>query len=71
MAVRIHNFNPGPAALPLTVLEQTREAMEDFAGSGMSISEISHRSPFFEKGYNRGYVPELSGSVYESGLLSL
>ena len=49
MAVRIHNFNPGPAALPLTVSEQTREAMEDFAGSGMSIAEISHRSPFFRK----------------------
>lgn len=53
MAVRIHNFNPGPAALPLTVLEQTREAMEDFAGSGMSVAEISHRSPFFENVINQ------------------
>ncbi len=48
MAARIHNFNPGPAALPLPVLEQVREEFLDFKGSGMSISEVSHRSPLFE-----------------------
>lgn len=48
MAARIHNFNPGPAALPLPVLEQVKEEFLDFKGSGMSISEISHRSPVFE-----------------------
>ena len=53
MADRIHNFNPGPAALPLAVLEQTRDAMEDFAGSGMSIAEISHRAPVFEEVINQ------------------
>jgi phosphoserine aminotransferase len=47
-ADRIHNFNPGPAALPLAVLEEIRENFLNFKGSGMSISEISHRSQEFD-----------------------
>jgi phosphoserine aminotransferase len=48
MTVRIHNFNPGPAALPLPVLEEVRKEFTDFKGSGMSITEVSHRSAPFE-----------------------
>ena len=48
MGKRIHNFNAGPAALPLTVLKQIQEEMLDFKGSGMSILEISHRSKWFD-----------------------
>jgi phosphoserine aminotransferase len=48
MAARIFNFNPGPAALPLEVLEEVRNELLDFRGSGMSVMEISHRSPLFE-----------------------
>ena len=48
MANRIHNFNPGPAALPLSVLEEIQENFLDFQGSGMSITEISHRSSQFD-----------------------
>jgi phosphoserine aminotransferase len=48
MAPRIHNFNPGPAALPLPVLEEVKEEFLDFKGSGMSVAEISHRSALFE-----------------------
>ncbi|MFO7644086.1 MAG: 3-phosphoserine/phosphohydroxythreonine transaminase [Desulfosarcina sp.] len=47
-AHRIHNFNAGPAALPLPVLEEIQESLLNFAGSGMSITEISHRSTWFE-----------------------
>jgi len=47
-ANRIYNFNPGPAALPLTVLEEIQENFLDFQGSGMSITEISHRSRQFD-----------------------
>jgi phosphoserine aminotransferase len=47
-ANRIHNFNPGPAALPLSVLEEIQENFLDFKGSGMSITEISHRSKQFD-----------------------
>jgi phosphoserine aminotransferase len=52
MAARIHNFNPGPAALPIAVLEQVRQEFTDFKGSGMSITEVSHRSPVFEEVLN-------------------
>lgn len=47
-ANRIHNFNPGPAALPLCVLEEIQQDLLDFSGSGMSITEISHRSKHFD-----------------------
>jgi phosphoserine aminotransferase len=45
---RIHNFNPGPAALPLPVLEEIQAGFLDFQGSGMSITEVSHRSHWFD-----------------------
>ena len=44
---RVINFSPGPAALPLEVLQQAREEIPDWQGSGMSIMEISHRSKAF------------------------
>ena len=49
---RIHNFNPGPAALPLPVLEEIRESFLNFKGSGMSVTEVSHRSPWFDEVIN-------------------
>lgn len=52
MGNRIHNFNAGPAALPLPVLEQIREEFLDFKGSGMSVLEVSHRSKWFEEVIN-------------------
>ncbi|MBM4327548.1 MAG: 3-phosphoserine/phosphohydroxythreonine transaminase [Deltaproteobacteria bacterium] len=52
MTARIVNFNPGPAALPLQVLEQVRDEFLNFRGSGMSIAEISHRSALFEQVLN-------------------
>lgn len=48
MTHRVHNFNAGPAALPLEVLEQIQAEFLDFKSSGMSITEISHRSSLFE-----------------------
>ncbi len=45
---RIYNFNAGPAALPISVLEEIRESFLNFKGSGMSITEISHRSSWFD-----------------------
>ena len=49
MAHRVHNFSAGPAALPLEVLEQMRSELLDFEGSGMSILEMSHRSPGYDR----------------------
>ena len=47
-ADRIYNFNAGPAALPLPVLEEIQDSFLNFAGSGMSITEVSHRSKWFD-----------------------
>ena len=47
-AKRVFNFNPGPAALPLEVLQQAQAEMLDYKGTGMSVMEISHRSKEFE-----------------------
>jgi phosphoserine aminotransferase len=46
-SVRVFNFSPGPAVLPLEVLEQAREELLDWQNSGMSVMEISHRSKSF------------------------
>jgi phosphoserine aminotransferase len=45
---RLCNFAAGPAVLPQPVLEKAREEMLNYAGSGMSVLEMSHRSPQFE-----------------------
>jgi len=46
---RIYNFNAGPAALPLPVLEEIQASLLDYGGSGMSVTEISHRSKWFDE----------------------
>jgi len=46
---RVANFNPGPAALPLSALELARDELLDFEGSGMSILEHSHRGAVYMK----------------------
>ena len=51
-ADRIYNFNAGPAALPLPVLEEIQASFLNFADSGMSITEISHRSKWFDEVIN-------------------
>jgi len=45
---RIFNFNAGPAALPIKVLEEIQSSFLNFDQSGMSITEISHRSSYFD-----------------------
>jgi phosphoserine aminotransferase len=49
MSKRAYNFNAGPAALPLEVLQQAQEQFVEFNGIGMSIMEISHRSKEYEQ----------------------
>ncbi|EWH03064.1 hypothetical protein Q427_05375 [Halomonas sp. BC04] len=44
---RHYNFCAGPAALPTPVLERAREEMLDYQGRGLSVMEMSHRSPEF------------------------
>jgi len=63
MAKRVFNFNPGPAVLPLEVLEIIKNDIPDFKGTGMSIFEISHRSADYEEINNAAIslVRELAG----------
>lgn len=42
-----HNFYAGPSILPQFTLDETIKAIKDFAGTGLSLLEISHRSKEF------------------------
>ncbi|MES9968673.1 MAG: 3-phosphoserine/phosphohydroxythreonine transaminase [Candidatus Thiodiazotropha sp.] len=44
---RVFNFSAGPAMLPEEVLQQAREEMLDWHGTGMSVMEMSHRGKEF------------------------
>lgn len=44
-----HNFYAGPSILPEVVIEETAKALKDFAGTGISLASISHRSKEFDK----------------------
>ncbi len=67
------NFNAGPAALPLPALERARDEFLDFAGSGMSVMEHSHRGKEYEAVHDEAIalVRELLGvpASYEVLLL--
>jgi phosphoserine aminotransferase len=45
----VHNFNPGPAVLPQSVLKDLQESISNFKGTGISILETSHRSKKYEE----------------------
>ena len=66
---RVYNFNPGPATLPLEVLKEAQSELLNFDGTGMSIMEISHRTPAYERVHNQAKADILSlmglGDDYE------
>jgi phosphoserine aminotransferase len=45
--MRVFNFSAGPAVMPEEVLQQARDEMMDWRGSGMSVMEMSHRGKEF------------------------
>ncbi|MEK4426996.1 3-phosphoserine/phosphohydroxythreonine transaminase [Solibacillus sp. FSL K6-1523] len=49
---RAYNFNAGPSALPLEVLQKAQAELVDFKETGMSVMELSHRSATFEAVHN-------------------
>ena len=49
MSERVFNFSPGPAVLPLSVLEEAQKELVNYKETGMSILETSHRSKAFEE----------------------
>ncbi|NPA46933.1 MAG: aminotransferase class V-fold PLP-dependent enzyme, partial [Chlorobi bacterium] len=58
-----HNFYAGPSILPAEVYEQAKAAITDFAGTGVSLLSISHRSAEFTAAMEkaRALVKELLG----------
>ncbi|KAI4453858.1 phosphoserine aminotransferase [Holotrichia oblita] len=46
--MRVYNFSPGPSVLPEEVLKKIQQQMLDYEGTGISITEMSHRSKTFE-----------------------
>lgn len=52
LSKRAYNFNAGPAALPLQVLERAQAEFVDFRNTGMSIMEMSHRGAVYESVHN-------------------
>lgn len=53
MKLRAYNFNAGPAAIPLEVLERAQKELVNFNNTGMSVMELSHRSKDYEEVHNR------------------
>jgi len=49
---RAINFNAGPAAIPLEVLQKAQGELLDWKGTGMSVMEVSHRSKEYEEMHN-------------------
>ena len=49
---RTYNFSAGPATMPVKVLEEIRDEMMNYRGSGMSVMEMSHRSKVFQEIYD-------------------
>ena len=46
---RVYNFSAGPSMLPESVLKRASEELLNYQGSGMSVMEMSHRTPVYEK----------------------
>ncbi|MGG3282007.1 3-phosphoserine/phosphohydroxythreonine transaminase [Paenibacillus solani] len=60
MSKRAYNFNAGPAALPLEVLERAQAEFVNYGNTGMSIMEMSHRGPVYEAVHNEAQERLLS-----------
>lgn len=45
---QVFNFSAGPSVLPTAALERAKAELLDYQGCGMSVMEMSHRSPLFQ-----------------------
>ncbi|BDG79297.1 phosphoserine aminotransferase [Bacillus subtilis] len=70
---RTTNFNAGPAALPLEVLQTAQKEFIDFNESGMSVMELSHRSKEYEAVHQKAksLLIELMGITEDYDILFL
>ena len=49
---RVYNFSAGPSVMPEKALLEARRDLLNYKGSGMSVMEMSHRSPVFAEIFN-------------------
>jgi phosphoserine aminotransferase len=72
---RIYNFSAGPATLPTAVLEEARDELVNYQGSGMSIMEMSHRGKHYDAVHQEALanfrellaIPEEYGILFMQG----
>ena len=71
--MRAINFSAGPCTLPLAVLEEAQDELVDYRGRGMSLLEMSHRSPEYEAVHNEALdlSREIFGAPDEFAILFL
>ena len=50
---RVYNYSPGPAMMPLPVLERAQKELVAYGDAGMSVMEMSHRSAMYIAIYER------------------
>ncbi|MFO7548273.1 MAG: 3-phosphoserine/phosphohydroxythreonine transaminase [Acidimicrobiia bacterium] len=69
----VHNFGAGPSTLPVAVLEEARDELVDFAGTGMSLVELSHRSPEYRRVHDEALAlaAEVAGAPSDFEVLAL
>src|ERR1039458_10070585 len=70
---KVHNFSAGPAILPQEAIDEAVEGLKNFKGMGMSVVEISHRTPQWEEtmAEAEALVRELLGVSDEYAVLFL
>jgi len=70
---KVHNFSAGPAILPQEAIDEAVEGLKNFKGTGMSVVEISHRTPQWEEvmAEAEALVRELLGVSDEYAVLFL
>lgn len=74
-----YNFNAGPSILPKETVENTIKAIENFAGTGLGLMEISHRTKDFEAVVNESvalfkellHIPDGYSVIFLGGGASL
>lgn len=73
MSNRKHNFGAGPCTLPLEVLEEAQRDLVDYKGAGMSLIEMSHRSPEYDAVHSEAMdlAKEVFGTPKEFEILFL
>ncbi|HEX2153509.1 MAG TPA: 3-phosphoserine/phosphohydroxythreonine transaminase [Acidimicrobiia bacterium] len=71
--MRVHNFGAGPCALPRPVLEEVSDEFPEYGQTGMTVVEMSHRSPAYDEihGRTKDFARRVSGAPDDFEILFL